>query len=388
MKQEAAGYFRNGDEYSQLQFPSSNKREMVYLNTDYITKPIAKSFLAHEFVHLVTFNQKERKYGAEEEVWLNETRADYAPTLAGYDDEYEGSNLQKRVEKFLEKPSDSLTEWEGKISDYASLNLFTQYLVEHYGIEILVDSLHSSEVGIASLNEALNKNGSKKDFSQIFRDWTIAVLINDCSFSEDYCYQNENLADLRIVPSLNFLPFVTKTSLRVEDSVKDWSGRWYKLMGGRGNLKVEFDGIDEIEFHVFYLACKTSGECSLKTLTLDEEQKGIISILDFGADYNSLTLILSTQEKTGNFGKSELARPFFFEASTEEEDQTIKTLLERIAFLEAEIARLQAQINAILQKRVTCQEFSDNLYFGMMNDSQVECLQEFLKSQGNGIMPK
>ena len=385
MAKGIGGYFRSGDEYSELQFPNSNEREILYLNTDYITESIVKSFLAHEFTHLITFNQKEKKYKVEEEVWLNEARAEYAPTLVGYDSEYEGSNLQGRVEKFLAKPSDSLTEWQNKISDYGVLNLFTQYLVEHYGIEILVNSLHSSKTGIASLNEALEKNGFEKNFSQIFRDWTIAVLVNDCSFGQNYCYQNENLVDLRIAPSLNFLPFVSKTSLRIEDSIKDWSGRWYKLVGGRGSLNLEFDGIDEVNFHLFYLICEESGECSLETLSLDEQQRGTTTIADFGTNYSFLTLILFTQEKTEDFGELEPAHPFSFEASTMEEDQTIKALLEQIAFLKVEIAKVQAQINAILKKKLACQKFEQNLYFGLRDNSQVKCLQEFLKSQGNGI---
>ena len=62
MKRGAGGYFRVNDEYPRLQVPDSNEREMLYLNTDYITDPLEKSFLAHEFLHLITFNQKNRKY--------------------------------------------------------------------------------------------------------------------------------------------------------------------------------------------------------------------------------------------------------------------------------------------------------------------------------------
>jgi len=388
MKNEVAGYFKNGDEYPRLQNPDSNEREMIYLNTDYITDPLAKSFLAHEFVHLITFNQKEKKYGVQEEIWLDEARADYAPTLLGYDSEYKGSNLQKRVERFLNKPSDSLTEWQSKIYDYGIANVFTQYLTDYYGAEILIDSLRSKESGIESLNEALAENGFEEDFSQIFHDWTIAVLVNDCSLGEKYCYQNENLTDLRIVPSLNFLPFVSKANLKIEDYIKDWSGHWYKLMGGKGSLKVDFDGIDRVDFYISYLLCKKSKECSLRTLTLDGQQKGTITVPDFGNGYDSLTLILFTQEKTTDFGESELAHSFSFEASAIEEDQTIKLLLEQIAFLEAEIARVQAQINAILQKELACQKFEQDLFYGLKNNNQVRCLQEFLKTQGAKVYPE
>jgi len=388
MRKQAAGYFRSGDEYSKLQYPSSNEREMVYLSTDYITDDRLKSFLAHEFVHLVTFNQKDKINGAGEDIWLNEARAEHAPTLLGFDEDFENSNLRERVKMFLDYPSDSLTEWKGELADYGVLNIFTQYLVEKYGVEILTNSMSSSKVGIASMNEALEEAGYQKDFAQVFRDWLITVLVNDCSFGNDYCYENENLKSLKISPSLNFLPFVTKTTLRVEDSIKDWSGRWYKLIGGKGNLKVEFDGADRVDFNVFYLKCQKTGDCSIEGLVLNDDQEGQITINDFGADYSYLTLIILTQEKTEDFGALEIPHSFYFEVLTEDNNQTIESLLEQIAYLQAEIAKIQAQIAAILEGWSECSTFNQNLYFGMTNNNQVKCLQQFLKSQGEDIYPE
>ena len=121
---EAGGYFNSGDVYSRLQNPKSNEREMIYLNAEHIDIPLAKVFLAHEFTHLITVNQKDLLRNVTEEVWLNEARAEYAPTLLGYDDTYKGSNLERRVEAFLEEPNDSLTEWLNRKEDYGVINLF------------------------------------------------------------------------------------------------------------------------------------------------------------------------------------------------------------------------------------------------------------------------
>ncbi|GAI17077.1 unnamed protein product, partial [marine sediment metagenome] len=243
MKKNAGGYFNSGDEYSRLENPFSNEREMIYLNADYITNPLNKSFLAHEFVHLITFNEKEKIQGVTEEIWLNEARADYAPTLCGYDSEYQGSNLERRVKEFLKSPSDSITEWQGAPADYGALNLFTQYLVDYYGVEILKDSIQSSKIGISSLNYALKKNGFEENFSQIFTDWTITVLVNDCFLGEKYCYKKENLKNLKIVPKSNFLPFTSESSLSVGYTTKNWAGNWHKIFGGKGTLTFEFEGI-------------------------------------------------------------------------------------------------------------------------------------------------
>jgi len=214
MRKNAGGYFNTGDEYPKIQNPESNEREMVYLNAQYAGEDIFKSLLSHEFTHLIELNQKDLLRNVSEETWLNEARAEYAPTLMGYDNVYKGSNLQNRVEEFLKNPSDSLTEWQNKSADYGVLNLFTQYLIDHYdGVKILADSLKSSKIGIPSINEALVKNGFKEDFSQIFTDWLITVLVNNCNLSEKYCYKNPNLKNLRISPQINFLPLTGETIL-------------------------------------------------------------------------------------------------------------------------------------------------------------------------------
>ena len=390
MKEGIAGYFKEGDEYPKLQDQTSNEREMIYLSAEYLKSPLIKSYLAHEFTHLITFNQKERLRGVSEEIWLNETRAEYAPTLLGYDDEYQGSNLQQRVKQFITSPSDSLTEWQNQKSDYSSINIFTQYLMDHYGIEILADSLQSSQIGIPSLNYALEKNNIEKDFSQIFTDWTIAIFLNDCQVEENYCYKNENLKNLKVSPSLIFLPSTQKTSVSLNYSVKQWSGNWYRIMGGEGDLKLEFDGEDQVEFRFPYVLCKDSQTCQVDFLDLDEKQTGQISFENFGEDYISLTLILSIQSKISGFNGRESSFSFSLSVSMEmktEKEELIAQLKAQISELLTQIAELQVKIAAIFKEKISCDSLESNLYYGL-ESPEVSCLQEFLKAQGAEIYPE
>ncbi len=399
MKKNVGGYFNSGDEYSRLENPFSNQREMVYLNADYITNSLNKSFLAHEFVHLITFNKKEKIQGIEEEIWLNEARAEYAPTLCGYDSGYKESNLQRRIKRFLEEPNDSLTEWQNSSADYGALNLFIQYLVDHYGVEILKDSMQSSKIGIPSLNYALKKNGFEENFSQIFTDWTITVLVNNCDLGEKYCYKkNENLKDLKIVPISNFLPLTSESSLSVGYTTKNWAGNWQKIFGGKGTLTLDFEGTKEVKFKVPYLVCQKSNSCSIHFLTLDENQKAQIVFPDFNEKYAFLTIIPSIQNKFSGFNGSEKRYSFSWRVSAKEEikekeeEELIKKLLAQIAYLEAEIAKIKAQIQAILMKKelnsFSGQRFENDLYYGMSSNSEVRCLQQFLGNQGQGIYPE
>ena len=391
MKENAGGYFNNGDEYRKIQNVLSNEREMIYINTDNLNYEIIKSCVAHEFVHLITFNQKDRLRGVTEDIWLNEARADYAPTLLGYDESYQGSNLQQRMRQFISSPSDSITEWKNEGSDYGIVNIFTQYLVDHYGIEILSDSLKSSKIGITSINEALEKNDIDKTFSDIFTDWVITVFVNDCSLKEEYCYQNQNLQNLRITPSLIFLPSTQKTNVSLDHSIKQWSGNWYRIIGGQGQLKLEFNGTGKVEFVVPYVLCKNGDQCSIGFLELDGQQDGEILLEDFGDNWTNLTLIPSIQSKISGFTDSERSYDFSLLISAEiensEEEKLIAQLEATIAELQKQIIEITAKINAILQGRISGQKINQNLYLGMQNN-QVRYLQEFLKTQGESIYPE
>jgi len=382
MKENAGGYFSNGDEYPEIQSPNSNEREMIYLNIIYLEQDIMKSYIAHEFTHLITFNQKERLKGVIEEIWLNEARADYAPTLLGYDENYQNSNLQQRVRQFISLPSDSLIEWKSEAGDYGVVSVFTQYLVENFGIEILIDSLQSYKVGVASLDYALSKNEKEKSFFQIFIDWTITIFLNDCQAGEEYCYKNQNLKNLRITPSLIFLPSTQKTDVFLSYFIKQWSGNWYRIIGGEGSLKLNFNGDDKYEFNVPYILCSKSFQCSVNFLELNNKQESEIYFEDFGDNYTSLTLVPSIS----NDDKS--LYPFSLSISMEmktDNEELINALKAQIVKIKAQIVALQSKLRG--SDPGNSRGFSRNLYYGL-KISDVSRLQEFLKSQGEDIYPE
>jgi hypothetical protein len=390
MNSAEGGYFRTTDEYIKLQLSNSNEREMIYLSIDYISDSRLKNIMAHEFMHLITFNQKNKIFGVEDSTWLNEIRADYSSTILGYDAKYEGSNFQQRVKDFAERPLDSITEWLGTKYDYASASLFNRYLMDHYGMQILIDSLKSKYVGIESINYALKKSGVEDDFAKIFTNWTIANIVNNCEINQKYCYLNENLKNFRLAPSLNFLPLTGNVSLSVANVTKSWTGNWLKFIGGNGDLKFDFSSLKALTFQIPYIVEDSAGSYSIKFLTLDQEAKGSIEIKKFGSDYKSLIIIPSLQSQIYQSEDIEPTYPFNYTVSVKGSAQTddqnrIQQLLERIAILKQEIARLLAQQGG---NQNYCSSLDRNLYFGMSNNSDVQCLQNFLKKQGQSIYPE
>ncbi len=416
MKEKAAGYFRSLDEYYKIQVPRSNEREMVYLNVTDLDKANTDAYLAHEFTHLITFNQKSRKLGQEEDVWLNELRAEYSPTLLGYDDNYDGSNLGTRINYFIQNPSDSLTEWKGEIRDYGVINIFAQYLVEHYGIKILSLSMASPYTGVASLNYALSQLGIDKDFSQVFSDWTVAVFSNDCSLGKEYCFSKEPLTYLRIAPSLIYLPSTQEASLSLVYAIKEWAGHWYKIIGGGKGIKVEFNSLSQKNFIIPYFVQGTGKTGEVQFLKLDEQGKGTIELPAFGEDHQSLVVIPSISEKDSDFSDKEPFWRFSLDISTFEQQQddssqdnniatstdnntdnntekpitalTKAELQAKILEIQQKIAQLQIELKKLTNGQEACSSINANLYYGLTNNVQVSCLQAFLKNQGQNIYPE
>jgi hypothetical protein len=358
MIKEAGGYSRSGDLYSRFIYPLSNEKEIIYLNGNHLDKPLAKVVLAHEFMHLITLNQKELVRGVKEETWLNEAFSEYSATFLGYDANFSGSNLERRLKDFLKNPNDSLTEWLNKEADYGAVNLFVQYLVDQYGLKILQDSLTSSKAGILAINEALAKNGFREDFSQVFTDWTIALLINDCSLGIRYCYKNPNLKNLKIIPQTYFLPVKSSTTMVVNQLTKNWAGNWQRIIGGGGSLVFEFENSSGKKIRVPYLLCDNSDFCQVKFLNLDEKnQKGKLVIPDFNKNYVSLTILPSFQENNSTF-------------------ENLNFSWKGVNLLEGEKSFSSSSTS------FSCQALTRNLFFGLRNDREVRCLQEFLKDQG------
>jgi hypothetical protein len=392
LREDAGGYFATGNEYPKIQNPQSNEREMVYLNTKKIGSQLMKSYLAHEFVHLITFYQKDKLRGVAEDVWLNEARAEYAPTLLGYDLAYDNSNLKERVRQFVNNTFNSLTEWQGVPYDYGVASVFIQYLADQYGPELLFQSFQSSKVGITSLEETMLKLGFREDFATVFSNWAIAVLVNDCSLGQRYCYSNPNLKNFRVVPLTNILPLTGESQLSSSQITKAWAGNWYRFLGGKGDMVFEFSASSGADFRVTYFIETKEKKSFLNFLSLDSQGQGKIEIPDFGTDNTALTIIPVAVGKKTNFSDKEPVLQFSWQVTIREAnalDSEIKALLAKISLLEKEIQRLKDEL-AKLQINATssCGAFSGDLYYGMSNSGEVRCLQEFLKSKGQVIYPE
>lgn len=391
MRTGAGGYFRTGDQYSIYRYSRSNERNIVYLNTEHITHHNINSFLAHEYMHLVTFNEKNVKSGSNEEVWLNELRSEIIITLLGYNKEHENSNLESRIDHFLRDPDISLTEWTEQVADYGVINLFGHYILDHYGKEVLIDSLHSDKIGIPSINYALRKNNIRKTFRDIFIDWTIAVYLNDCSYGDYYCYKNRHLREVRVHPAIT----VVSSSLSphvINYQTKNWAGSWHEVVVERGNLYLDF--VFNKDFSVPYLLCKDGGECRFYEISLDNNGRGRLFIEDFNLYYDSMIIIPTLAGKDVGFNGAESPVTFTIEIelkTIEEEKAEREMILEarrRLDLIARKLDNLYGQLKKEFFQEESIYVINNNLSYGMTNSREVEILQKFLKEQGKDIYPE
>jgi len=324
LKSTAGGYFNEKDEKNPAQEPMSNSREMIYLNATQITNPLIYSLLAHEMQHLISWNQKERMRGIKDEIWLNELRSEYAPTVCGYDNDYVGSNLERRVEDFLANPFDSLTEWKGERFDYPSVNVFGHYLAEQYGEEIIGMTIRNNQTGINSIEQALRDKGYNVGFSKLFNQWTIASYLNDkLLYGGIYGYKNPYLKGNLFVSPITY-SIVSANVINISQDIKDWAPRWYRFINKQDSytitkdLEIEFEGVmDGGNFSVFYIIdyINQVKDPIIGSLNLTNQQ-GVIKIPDFKNTFDSITIIISNQYKKIDFTGNESVRPFNLSIAT------------------------------------------------------------------------
>ena len=314
-KENVGGYFNPNDEYKKenISGEKSNEREMLYLNVAFMDDQRIESFLAHEFQHMITWHQKVKLKGIDDDVWLNEGRSEYVSTAIGYDDYYPNSNLKARVDNFLKDQTDSLVEWENEIIDYSSVNLFSQYLADRFGKTIFKLMIGNDKAGIESVNSALiDLNRPNIDFKDVFTDWTIANYLNDKTLSAGnrYGYFNPNIS----YENLHFSP--TK-SYKIDDYlkanftslIKDWSYRYYefKAVGNsyqKNILEINFNGDNTGVFSVPYIIFYNDGTKKVNYFNLNKDQDARLTMADFGISISSVLLVPSSQKQTSSNGNN------------------------------------------------------------------------------------
>jgi len=139
---------------------------------------------AHEFQHLVHYD-----VDSSELSWVNEGCSTLAEWICGYG--FSPGHISEYLIYFWDT---SLVIWQGALSDYGCVFLWTYYMWEHYGEDELIWALvHEEDDGIQGWSNVLADFEVDKTFDEIFQDWALANYVDDTSIGENGIYGYYNL---------------------------------------------------------------------------------------------------------------------------------------------------------------------------------------------------
>lgn len=229
---DVGGYFNAEDERPKSEAPNANEQELIYVNAKHVDDPRLSAFMAHEFQHLISYNQKNRRLNTAEATWLNELRSEFAPSYLGFGGADPTGYFGVRVRDFSDSPSDSLTDWHGTAADYGVIALFGQYLADRFGPALFEAIMTSPSVGPASVSAALDRRGVKASFDDVFADWALTNIVNDPTVVGGiYAYKNPLLTAWRVAPTVTVeAPLINGlTQVVAIKNVQTYSAAWLKV---------------------------------------------------------------------------------------------------------------------------------------------------------------
>jgi len=191
------GYFWGKDFYDDTQLSTgwkSNLAEIFYIQARMaIGSPdYTYSCLAHEFQHMINFNQKTVKQGVSSASWYNEMLSlmveDVIAPLIGVAPTNSSHAISERMPTALANYYlEGITEWSTLSStSYAKGFAFGAYLMRNYGgAELLQRILANNTTNIASVTSALNQFQSGLTFEQALKRYGEAMIFSGSSMPEN-----------------------------------------------------------------------------------------------------------------------------------------------------------------------------------------------------------
>ncbi|MCK8827341.1 carboxypeptidase-like regulatory domain-containing protein [Natroniella acetigena] len=218
----------------------TNFNDLVYLNLEKGTGRNLYPTLAHQFQHLIFYNQKLAANRQVDDIWINEGLAKLAEKLTGYIDSgqegwsWDGGNDWVYSQSTAHPGYFMLTDEIAVIGDQLSIpylggvGLFTTYLYEQYGIELLTAIMTAQE---SPQQVIVQETGL--ELEQIFLNW-LTTNVTDQVVRVDSSVYNYQSFDLVRKPEM----------LEVDDdytgqlSIKENGVQYLRLYGQNSDLQL------------------------------------------------------------------------------------------------------------------------------------------------------
>lgn len=167
------GYFSPTDKFSGYSY--SNVGDIIYLNARPIDMgPAVKITIAHEFQHMIFFDEKYKRGASTTETWINEALSAAAEYFAS-----EEFNIPAKYHKrwmslgFLNERWHGLSLINWSRNNYGYGGIFIRYLIDQYGPGITKHICSTDLKGIPAI-----ENSTGLDFDLIFTNFTRALVLS------------------------------------------------------------------------------------------------------------------------------------------------------------------------------------------------------------------
>ena len=197
------GYFFPGDLYENTSSnPCSNAQEIFYglvadpngsfgtpISSSFVTKNILPGVLAHEYQHMISFNQHVFiNGGSTEEPWLNEGLSHFTEDITGF-----GNENWARVKIALAQISKTslVTSTSPNLAERGLCYLFLRYLYEQSsdGNTFIHKLYAANRTGVDNIEAAFAGTTSDfKTFSQFVNRFSLALALSETGLTSDSRY--------------------------------------------------------------------------------------------------------------------------------------------------------------------------------------------------------
>jgi hypothetical protein len=241
--------------------------------------------VAHELEHLI-----HNAYDSDESGWVDEGLAEYAMFHYGADD-------PAWIASFLSRPDVALIPPSGNGVHYGALWFWTVYLAGNYGDTALTrDLVLEPANGIAGIDATLAARGFSERFPDVFRDWTVANLIDQPSLPGGrFGYPDYDFAPLTFAASHATYPVPASGG-----DVRRWAAD-YLSFSSYGSLQVDFDGSDTDTFSLRAVELDDQGTLPPRVIdvSLDPARVGTATAPS-AAGYDTLVVIPAALDPSAN----------------------------------------------------------------------------------------
>jgi hypothetical protein len=236
----AGGYFSSEDEYPRTIYPYSNQRQMIVDNLD-SAKPGEQYYdatLAHEFQHMIHWYLHPA-----DPSWTNEGMSVLAQHLNGLS--AGGIDIA-----FLQHPETMLGGWtdddSANVAHYGAGYLFMAYYLQHYGSSSALRSLLRDPLQVPlNFDHALQTDGSREQFDDVFADWVLANALDNPSVAGGrYAYSAIAGMKAQAQHSISHYPYVDGTQAQPA-TTSQYAAEYYDFRpqpGSEGTLRVTLHG--------------------------------------------------------------------------------------------------------------------------------------------------